>query len=180
MNKLAIVCLFALLQGCVSSNVIQFSNEELDYSQFETYQLINYKTKDQSQDAQGMMLYQSVEKGIHAEMTERQYKPSRSADLLVRYEIVSTLSPDKNRPVYDQNEFNSYNQNISVPTFFSIPESILLIEIKTKKTKKLVWQASLDMKYQKNKDAEGILSSALKEIFDTYRHQANSNELMGN
>ena len=183
MNRLAIVLCFVLFQSCTTSKVVHFSNEELDYSQFETYQLINYKVKDQSNANEGQLLYQSIEEGIHRELEQRQYSDSFPADLLIRYEVVSSLAVDKNRPLYDTNStnnINGYNQNLPITPSFSIPEGILLIEIKTKKTNKLVWQASLDMKYQKNKETKNILDHAIKEIFATYLHQANSNDRIGN
>jgi len=102
-------------------------------------------------------------------MSRRGYSETKAKpDLLFRYEIVANTRTES---------------TVNNTSFYSVPtvntrtflESALLIDLKQRDNKKLVWQASIDMRQHtrksKNKDP---LSDAIKQLFTTYAYRAGS------
>lgn len=172
--------LFALcftFQNCSSPKVVRFVNDELDFSQYQTFRLINYKSDDKSYDAEGLAFFTHVEEAIVQNMTGKGYEKAPKADLTARYEIVSTTITETNRN-YDPYR---YNRSLYYPTSnpwndIKRTEAVILIELRDRKQKKLVWQGSLDLRYSKKTDPKVTLTESIDRIFTTYPYQAGSNE----
>lgn len=167
-----------ILSSCAPPRVVHFSNENMDFSDYKTYRLINYKSDDKSFSEAGMVVFSMLERAIDSSMTARKYKVVEKPDIIVRYEIISTIETQSNNARYDPHLYNSYYY--SPPPRYNntkkITEGVLLIEFRDKKKKKLIWQASLDLKFSKKTTPISVITSAVNRIFTTYLYQAGSNE----
>lgn len=163
----------SLFQTCAPTKVIKFLNDDLDYSKYLTYRLIHYKSEDKSYSSEGMALYSNIEMAITQNMTAKGYQHADRPDLIARYEIVSTTATESNANNYDPYGYNSYYipQNAKKYT-----EGIVLIELRDRKQKKLVWQASLDLKSKSHRDVNLTVLESINRIFETYPYEAGSNE----
>lgn len=165
-----------LLQACNSSKVVKYLNNELDYSQYKTYRLINYKSDDKSYDQEGLTFFTQVENAINQNMTDKGYTNSEKPDLIARYEIVSTTTVENN--VNNRDPYGYRNRYYAPTNWNNVKnvEGVILIELRDRKQKKLVWQGSLDLKYSKREEAHETLSKSINSIFTSYPYQAGSKE----
>ncbi|UXX78939.1 DUF4136 domain-containing protein [Reichenbachiella carrageenanivorans] len=167
-----------LISSCSTPKVIKYLNDELDYSQYHTYRLINYKSDDKSYSQEGLAFFTQVEEAITQNMTAKGYEKANKPDLIARYEIISTTasSSNSNNNYYDP---YSYYQPYYAPTFYEtskFTEGVILIELRDRKQKKLVWQGSLDLKYTKRIEAHLAILESINKIFKTYPYLAGANE----
>ncbi len=176
-----------LMLSCASSNVVQYLSDEAQFGSYHTYKVINYKTDNKEYSAEGNAFIDSVELYIHQQMLQRDYTTDRKTDLLVRYELISGVETNIS---YNNNNSGYYRRNVRGlyspfydpyyigPTSSRHIEGILLLEIKESKTRKLVWQGSLDLKYSKRKEDGNLemIKDAIREIFLTYPYIAGNAE----
>ncbi len=162
--------LFFLLfaTGC-TVRVVQFINDDANFRSYRSYALLGLKGQNVSAESENSELLQRIEKFINAEMARRDYQINDNPDLVLRYEIVSSTQTESRNT-------NPYlNPYYYPPSYRTITESIILLEMTDYNTKKLVWQASLDLrehnKITKRKDA---LQVAITNIFNTYLYRAGS------
>ena len=167
------VLFIIIITSCSSSNVIKFLNTELDYSKYLTYRLIYYKSDDKSFSTEGQSLYTEIEKAIDQNMKDKKYVFAEKPDLIARYEIISTTATESNSSYYDPYGYNSYYTPRSTRKY---TEGIVLIELRDRKQKKLVWQGSLDLNSSRRRDVETSIFDSINEIFESYPYEAGSNE----
>lgn len=172
-------CIFLGLISCSSQKkVVSFTNDNINFENYNTYNIVNYKKGDQDFSSQGAIFINKIEKGITEEMNAKKYSRSKNPDVLVRYEIISSVNSNNSNTAnfnrvgnrYDPfyTPFNNNSRQI---------EGVLLIELKSRKTKKLIWQGSLDLKYShKTEKNENLLINAVHHIFDAYHYEAGSNK----
>ncbi len=162
------------------SKVVSFTNEKIRFEKYNTYQIINYKKGEQKISPQGEAFILKLENGISTEMTSRKYKLSTYPDMLVRYEMVSSIQVRNNNNNFNDPMNRSFNNSFN-NNFYNTPfnnstkhlEGILLIELKDRKSKKLIWQASLDLRYTRKTDKnEDLLLNAIQSIFQEYKYEA--------
>lgn len=170
-------CLIPLLSFQCSPKVVNFTNDKTDFSQFHSYRVINYKTGNSQQNSSSLGAFQLLESEISKEMNRRNYALSNiSPDLLVRYELISNQNTETRRTDYNYGYY--VMPNISTRTFIS---SVLLIEIIDLRTKKNVWQASVDLKQLNARDDQTeIIKSAVRHIYNTYLHIAGNKDSQPN
>lgn len=173
MRILVLFFILCFIQSCAPPKVIKFLNSELDFSQYQTYRLIHYKSDDKSFAAEGMAFYSEIENGIRQNMLAKGYEPVERPDLIARYEIVSTTATETRNQNYDPYGYNYYIP----PATKKYTEGIVLIELRDRKQKKLVWQASLDLKYNMRGEAKLTLLESINRIFETYPYEAGSNQI---
>lgn len=155
-----------------SPKIVDFVNSGSNFKNYKTYTVVNYKTKYSDISDDGHAILTLIESNIEKEMERRDYEYTNdSPDLLLRYELISNQQTQ-----YTQNNYSpfypSFNNYVSART---VLESALLIEMTDIKTKKLVWQASMDMdKYAKKSSKEEIVSEVISKLFDTYLYRAKS------
>lgn len=161
------------IQSCAPTKVVKFLNDELDYSQYHTYRLIHYKSDDKSFSSEGIAFYTEIETAIDQNMAAKGYQTADRADLIARYEIISTTVTESNSRNSDPYGYNTYtfSRNARKHT-----EGIVLIELRDRKQKKLVWQGSLDLKYTARDEANLTVLESINQIFETYPYQAGSND----
>lgn len=165
-------CLLAVLLVQCSPKVVNFTNEKVDFSQFKSYRVINYKADNSQLSLKNRQIFQLLESHISSEMNRRQYALSNiNPDLLVRYELIS----NQNTQTRNSNYNNGYYAVPIITTSIFIT-SVLLVELIDLDTKKIVWQASIDLsQLDRKSDQQKIIELAVRHIFNTYLHMADSN-----
>lgn len=163
-------CLLALLLFQCSPKVVNFTNPKIDFSQFKTFRVINYKTDNSQLSHNNRPIYQLLESQISSEMNRREYALSNiNPDLLVRYELISNQNT--------QTQSSNYGYyTIPMMTISHFITSVLLVELIDIETKTIVWQASVDLnQLNRNSDHQKIIESAVRHIFNTYLRMAGTN-----
>jgi len=173
------ILLAIILSSCAPPRVIQFLNENLDFSEYQTYRMINYKSNDKSFSVTGSAIFNRLETAIDSNLTVRNYQMADEPDIVVRYEIISTIETQTNNQRYDP--YNSSSYYFSPPYNYNnnakkITQGVLLIEFRDKKKKKLIWQGSLDLKFSKKSTPADVITAAVDRIFTTYPYQAGNND----
>ena len=177
-NLTPIMFLAIVITACATNyKVVSFSNDSIDLSKYNTYQIINYKKGKEDFSKQGELYFSKIENGIKSGLESKKYMVSDQPDMIVRYEIISNLNVRQNsgNSNYYQNGYYDqfYNQNNNTSRQI---EGILLIEMKDRKTKKLIWQGSLDLKYSRKSDKnKDLLTNAVETILLEYNYNAGSN-----
>ncbi len=164
------IVLLLLGSSCVTNQTISFLNDDVDLRDYETFWLISLD-KENELSVDGLIFYSQLEKAILDNMDKRLFNPSKTPDLIVRYELVSG---QRTQTSQTYNYYNPYSYYMPTRTI-NYAESILIIEFRDRKKKKLVWQGSLDMQFRQGKPDE-IIVDAVNEIFETYPYRAGSYE----
>lgn len=151
-----------------STKVIHFVNEDADFESYSNYLILNFKVADRQFSKEGKALLTQLEEELRMEMSRRAYKEVNRVepDLLLRYELIASTTT---RTDVNQVPFSGFVR-VDTQVFY---ESALLVELTDRRTKKLVWQGSADLKsyVKKNKETQ-ILQAAVKNIFRTYPYLA--------
>ena len=174
-----IVLITTCVFGCSASKVVKYLNEDASFKNYHTFRIVNFKTENKEYSEEGNALSDSVETFITSAMVEKGYNRQESkADLYVRYELISGVETKVN---YNNNYYGNgfggyspyYDPYRNRTTTTQRIEGILLLEIKERRSQKLVWQGSLDLKYSRRKDNNIVLlQDAVQTIFETYPYQA--------
>lgn len=158
--------------GC-SEKIVHYVNESSTFDKYDSFITVNYKVNETDLSPEGKQIFHDIASLINDQMSQRGYDVNHvDPDLIVRYELISNQ-------VTEVSMNNSYYYSpiprpyITARTFL---ESALLIEATDSSTKKLVWQASVDLKrYSKRDNTEAILQEAIQQLFNTYPYRAESN-----
>lgn len=158
--------------GACNPRIVDFTNTKSDFKAYATFAVINLKANQASISPEGKEILSIIEQSISGQMMRRGYEEERTnQDLIVRYEIISNQSTQ-----VSQGNYSPYIPSYNFTTVRNVLESALLIEITDTRTKKLVWQASVDMEhYTKKRKQEEIIEQAITNLFDTYLYRAKSN-----
>jgi len=178
----AITIVALTFYSCASSKVVQYLDEESNFKDYHSFKIINFKNENKEYSTEGNAFVDSVETYIANEMQNKGYVFNNKSDLLVRYELISGVESEvnyNNNSNYYRNPVRGYYNPFYDPYFYGPRssrhiEGILLLEIKERKTRKLVWQGSLDLKYSKKNSNSNLelLKNTLTKIFKTYPYQA--------
>lgn len=179
---------FVLLFSCnTQKKIIHFTNDSARFSQYKSFAIANFKVGESDISQEGLTILSEIENQIKDKMELRAYRlDNNQPDLIVRYELMSNqrvesrtaspyaygMYPNMYNPMYSP--FSPFGNNYSYTRI--ILESALLLEITDLQTKKIIWQASVDLnQYSKQNKKEEILAEAISELFDTYLYRAQSN-----
>jgi hypothetical protein len=162
------ILIMVVLFACKGPKVVLYLNEDIDYSKYRTYYLLNLKSKGKASDDN---IIPMLEEMIQSEMHRRNYVFDKDEpDLILRYELIANTETDIR---VTGSPYNPPNY-LSINTF---NRSILLLELKDRKSEKLLWQASVDMQnHQDLRRRKNPIVAAVHEIFSTYFYKANSSE----
>lgn len=162
--KNTIYFLFILLISCSSVKIVSFSNEELLTEELKTYKNLFYKSADDNYTNRGSKFLEEIKSAIDKEMKLRGFMMSTgTTDLGLRIELASARGSDVS---YDNSFFYGYS-TINERRF---TESILLLELIHARSKKIIWQASLDLKYYRSKkmSLEEMIIDSVSQLFETF------------
>jgi len=156
--------LLILLFSCSSVKIVSFSNEELLTEDLNTYKNLFYKSADDNYTNRGSKFLEEIKSAIDKEMKSRGFMMSAgNTDLGLRIELASARGSDVN---YNNSFFYGY----STITERRFTESILLLELIHARSKKIIWQASLDLKYYRSKkmSLEEMIIDSVSQLFETF------------
>lgn len=161
--------LFLISTSC-AQKVVHYVNASSSFKTYTSYVVVNYKVNEKDLSPEGAELFNKINSLIDQQMTRRGYLTDNAEpDLIVRYELISNQVTEvgvNNRAFYSPFPRPYYTSR----TFL---ESALLVEITDNSTKKLVWQASVDLnKYSRKNKTEEILGKAIEQLFNTYLYRA--------
>ena len=180
--KLSIIILIIFLtQACSSTRVISFHNDNANFGKFNTYR-IDHPYDDQTPiNDRVKQVTENIESKIAQELESRKYKPSESPDLIARYRI--NLNPNSQTDInnnrgFIQNGYLPYYDPYFIDTrTYDYVEGIVLVELMDRSNRKLVWQASKDVKFNPRRESsDAIIFETINEIFETYHYLAGSNK----
>ena len=166
MMRLSPLILVVFVYSC-SPKVVSFVNDDSKFDQYGTYLVVNYKVNNAELSKQGLELLNNIEMQLQTQLNRRGYQAvSSKPDIILRYEFISN---NNSRSNVNRNPYDPF-VTINTRTF---RESILLFELTDRKTKKLIWQASIDLKQQhKPQKKQEELDNAIVALFNTYPYRA--------
>ncbi len=165
--------LMLVLSAC-AVKVVHFTNDDSAFGSYTSFSVVNLKSNSGNLSHDGEKILASVEKAIFDQMTKRDYAYASNPSVVIRYEIISNQETDVS---YNPSSFYSpmYGTAFTVRTFL---ESALLLEMTDLSTKRLVWQASVDMKnFDSIKNQREMIEAAVSQLFDTYLYRAGKKEI---
>ena len=125
--------------------VVDYTNGRANFRNYSTYTLLSFKgeTIDGLNPTDFTI---DIEENIQREMLRRNYQENDlNPDLLLRYELIASTKIENRSTT---NSMYGY-QNYAPPRSYT--EAVLLIELVDSSTRKLVWQASADLKDHQKK-----------------------------
>jgi len=157
-----------ILLSCSTQKIVHYINEEASFQNYNSYYLLNTKGNIRAKDDE---LIPRLENVILREMEKREYFfDDENPDLILRYELVAMTETE----VRSTNTPYTFTGSVMVSSF---NQSILLFELKDRKSNKLVWHGSIDMKnHQELKSKKDPIKAAVKLVFDSYPYKAGSDE----
>ena len=175
-----ILTLSFLAQGCTTPQVVSFYNEKAEFNRYKSYQIVNpTRSKDDFSD-EALKTIDIIEATISAEMEKKKYTYDYDSDLIVYYRYlvgqeVDYVAEPAHAP-YHYDPYDPYYQ----PRTKEYDEGTFSVELKDARTKKLVWQGSLDLKIKARSklSREEIINQTITFIFAKYPFEAgNANPL---
>ncbi|MEM9895962.1 MAG: DUF4136 domain-containing protein [Bacteroidota bacterium] len=164
--------LLALVCSACSQNVVRYVNDRAKFDRYETFLLTSTKVDSKNLSKVNSQILKELKKEIQYQMNRRDYQESNiGPDLILRYELASTVSGGINRPTNNLSPFYSAFP-IAPLNFRSIFESVLILEL-FDKNRKLIWQASYDLEHERREERTiKVISKAVERAFTTYPYRA--------
>jgi hypothetical protein len=174
MKKWLFVFITSVLIAC-NPKVINFVNDTASFADYHTYDVVNYKAQGSDISDEGSTLFTFIEREIANQMNRRSYALSTKApDILIRYEIISNQVTQTNTSTA-ASPYGYYST--PVYTTRTSLEAALLLEMTDLKTKKMIWQASVDMsQYDKKSTQSEVIKKSMQALFNTYLYRAGSSD----
>ncbi len=163
LSFILIVWVIILMSGCGTIKVVSHQTPNTNLSDYETYNIID----NENFSANNMQEKDKLEAAILKEMDSLGYNFQETADLQVNYQIILGSATDIRQ---DQRFFpyrgNYYRYNTVDVSYYH--EGILLIEIKENVSRRIIWQGSLDLKYNRRSKSKKSIQELIGLIFDTF------------
>lgn len=180
-NRILSVGILLLMISCKApQKVVKYVNQNADFENYHSFSMVNYKTAKKELTQEGNTFINEIESEINDIMLDRGYTQTRKGDLILRYETVSGINTTTSAPNYYGNPYyydpyDPMNQRRTQKHLVGL----LLIELKDARTKKLVWQGSIDLKYSKDEiENRNLVKKSIRRIFSTYPYRAGSHQPM--
>jgi len=153
------------LNSCTSFSVVSHVNESADFSKYHTFKMINEIERPGSEgDYAG---YDDLDRAIAKEMTDRNYAETQDADLGVHYRII--IDREVHYQMLDPYPYSpAYSSGYGYARAQRYREGILIIEMRDRNNRKVVWQASLDLRINKRKKDENVIFETVHLIFQDF------------
>jgi len=167
------------LSSCGGGKIVFFHNDEVDFAQFQTFNIRHPYGTDQVVNDRIDQMTRNIEGKLSQEMQSRKYEEAEKGDLILQYNV--NLNPNSRTdfqqgvpfarggylPYYDPFFMNGRT--------YEFIEGIIIVELMNRETRKLVWQASKEVKYNPGKDnTEATIIATINELFETYNFVAGS------
>lgn len=169
--RILIIIPYFLAVSCVSFKVVSHVNESADFSKFHTFKMVNEIERTGNQGEYAGL--EDLDRAIAKQMTDRKYVETPDADLGVHYRII--LDREVNYQI-DPLSYPSYSSGYAYVRAKRYTEGILIIEMRDRDNRKVVWQASLDLRINKRKKQENVIYDTVNLIFQDYPFIAGEKE----
>lgn len=181
-----ISCVLILaLFSCSGPKVIAFTGNNPDFASYYTFR-IQHPVKSENKNDTLTQAMNKVETIIARQMQSKGYEKTQVADLVVKYNLILDNKVD-----YRVDQTSRYGYNYPYYGYGSYPfypyylnkneytEGMLLVELRESLSNRLVWQASLDLRYRKrnsNRKKTDPVEDAFHIIFSKYPYVAGNSE----
>jgi len=163
-----------LVVGCTTPQVISFYNEKVDFGRYKSYEIINPTRSKEDFSDEALKTIELIETAIATEMERKKYSYGYDSDLIIYYRYLVGQKVDYvAEPAYSRYHYDPYDPYYQ-PRQKVYDEGTFSIELKDSRTKKLVWQGSLDLKIKPRSklSREEIVNQTITSIFAKYPFEA--------
>ncbi len=155
--------LTVFIAACGTIKVVSHQTPNTILTDYDTYSIV----VNENFSANNMQEKDKIESALLKEMDELGYNFQATADLQVNYQIILGTGTDVRQ---DQRFFpyrgNYYRYNTVDVSHYH--EGILLIELKESEGKRIVWQGSLDLRYNRRSKGKKDIQDLIGLIFATF------------
>ncbi len=160
----------ALTAGCAPNyQVVSHYSTKANFSNFETFKVINALKRQGASENEYAGL-EEIEVAIDNEMVQRGYEARTSgSDLIISYRVIIDTEIR-----YQQDNFNTFPGRFNQPGWGRVTQSkynqgIMMIEMRDRVKKQVVWQGSLDLRVNKKKKRSvDVVAETVGMIFREY------------
>lgn len=176
-SSILIILAFFLMR-CSGPKVIAFSGNNPNFGSYYTYR-IEHPALPVDQDDAAKHAKEKVERAISAPMDAKGYEYAEVPDMVITYNLILDNKVDyrsTNTSPYDYS--NRYRSPYGYYDWLErdeYTEGTLLVELREELNNKLIWQGSLDMKYNNTsskKKKRDPVENAFETIFAEYHYIA--------
>ena len=168
-----------LVVRCSGPKVIAFTGSNPDFASYYTFR-VKHPATPEKEEPESNEFINKVEHAINNQMVGRGYENAEVADIVVSYNLILDNEVDyrMNRTSPYSYPYSYGNYPYSYPYWFEKDEytkGTLLVELRETLTRKLIWQASLDLKYNRrssSKKKKDPVENAFDIIFSQYPYVA--------
>jgi len=168
-----------LLYSCAPPRVVTVTGRKANFENYYTYRIEHPdipQESDEEKQSGAKVLFDKVQRVIRIQMDSRGYEMTQIADLVIEYKLII-----ENKVDYQINESYRYANPYS---YYSYPhnnynkreytEGTLIVGIREDYGNALVWEASLNLKYNKRsgKKKHDPIENAFDLIFSEYLYTA--------
>jgi len=164
-SRILIPIVAIAVSSCASFSVVSHVNESTDFSKYHTFKMVNEIERPGSEgDYAGL---DDLDRAIAKEMTDRNYVETADADLGVHYRII--IDREVEYQMMDPYPYSqTYSSGYGYARAKRYREGILIIEMRDRDNRKVVWQASLDLRINKRKKEDNVIYETVNLIFKDY------------
>ncbi len=167
--------------SCAPPRVVTVTGRKANFANYYTYRIEHPEIpqeSDEEMQSGAKVFFDKVHRAISIQMDSRGYELTQIADLVVEYKLIVESKVD-----YQRNE-SFYYANPYSYSYYSYPynymdrreymEGTLIVGIREDYGNALVWEASLNLKYNKRsgKKRYDPIENAFDLIFSEYRYTA--------
>lgn len=182
--SLVIVVFILGLVRCSGPRVIAFTGNNPDFGSYYTYR-IHHPASPDDQDEVANQMIGKIEMAIEDQMQTRGYELTLVSDIVIAYNLILDNKVDYRDNTYSRYDYSNRYYNYPYGSYpygldrKEYTEGTLLVELREELGNKLVWQASLDMKYNKrssSKKKADPVENAFDIIFSEYPYIAGNSQ----
>jgi hypothetical protein len=179
--SLSLILLFSV--RCSGPRVIAFTGGSPDFGSYYTYK-IEHPVSPEEPDEEAKQFLNRISDAISNQMNIKNYEMTEVADIVITYSLILDNKADYRMDRTSGYGYNNrYNYPSSTYPYYvqkrEYTEGALLVELREGLDNSLIWQASLDMKYnQKSSSKKKIdpVENAFITIFSKYPYIAGNNQ----
>ena len=171
---------------CSGPKVIAFTGGNPDFGSYYTYKIQHPSTPEEQEQGEIQFLSR-IEEAISGQMNSRGYTQAGLSDMVVSYNLILDNKVD-----YRSNSSSRYGYPYSYANTYSYwsdpywldrdeyTQGTLLVELRESLGNRLIWQASLDLRYRqkssKKKKKNDPVEEAFGIIFSEYHYIAGKSQ----
>ena len=172
-----IVVLIGLFLACTTQKVLTLTGSKTNFGSYYTYRIEHPPIPKDSSDTETAKFIYKIEQTVKIQMDSRGYEMTPLADLVIEYRLILENKVDYR--VDDSYYYRNAYRYYSYPYYPYVQKKeykrgILIVEIREDYGDALVWEGSLNLKYNKrsNKNKASPVENAFDMIFSEYPYTA--------